>query len=453
MSTEKENKLISDGVAKALVSFTIPIFFALLLQVMYGAIDMFIVGNFAQINDVSGVSTGSQLINFLTSVCAGLAMGTTILVGQKRGEKMEGEIGGVIANSIALFFGISIVIMVVMLIFRDSIVAGMNTPEEAIYQTGGYIFYSAIGVPMIFAYNVLGSIFRGLGDSKTPLLAVAIACVANIIGDLVLVAHCGMGASGAAIATVGAQTISVIISVYIIRKRSLLNYSMGLRTFKVNWATIKRVVWLGVPVALQSGLTALSFLFVMVVVNKFGVVFSAAVGVSEKLVSSILLIPMAFMQSISVFVAQNFGANDLYRTKRGLRVGIIISGAAGVFMAYMCYFHGDMLLGIFTQDPQVIEAACSYIDAYVFEMFVVPILFCLTGYLNGYGATIYVMIQGIVGAIALRLSLTFVFSLIEPVSLFRIGLATPIATAVQVVMCLYFIHKIDQKIKHNTLYL
>ncbi|MFR9496450.1 MAG: MATE family efflux transporter [Rikenellaceae bacterium] len=451
MSVTNENKLISGSVAKSLVSFTIPIFFALLLQVMYGAIDMFIVGNFAQINDVSGVSTGSQLINFLTSVCAGFAMGTTILIGQKKGEKREEDIGAVIANSIALFFGISLVVMTLMLLFRDGIVAGMNTPEEAITQTRGYIFYSAIGVPMIFAYNVLGSIFRGLGDSKTPLLAVAIACVANIIGDLVLVAHCGMGASGAAIATVGAQTISVIISVYIIRKRSLLNYSMGLRHFRINWDYIKRVIWLGVPVALQSGLTALSFLFVMVVVNKFGLIFSAAVGVSEKLVSSILLIPMAFMQSISVFVAQNFGANDLYRTKRGLKVGMMISGAAGVFMAYMCYFHGDMLLSIFNQDPHVIAAAGTYLDAYVVEMMLVSALFCLTGYLNGCGATIYVMIQGVVSAIAIRLSLTYIFSLIEPVSLFRIGLATPIATAIQVLMCLYFIRKIDKKIKHNTI--
>ncbi len=447
MSIEKENKLISGGVAKSLVSFTIPIFFALLLQVMYGAIDMFIVGNFAQINDVSGVSTGSQLINFLTSVCAGLAMGTTILVGQKRGERKEEEIGAVIANSIALFFGISLVVMALMLLFRNNIVVGMNTPAEAQEQTLGYIFYSAIGVPMIFAYNVLGSIFRGLGDSKTPLLAVAIACVANVVGDLVLVAYCGMGASGAAIATVVAQTISVVVSIYIIRARSLFSYSMGLRRFKVNGAYMRRVILLGVPVALQSGLTALSFLFVMVVVNKFGVVFSAGVGVAEKLVSSILLIPMAFMQSISVFVAQNFGANDLYRTKRGLKVGIMISGAAGLFMSYMCYFHGDMLLGIFNQDPEVIAAANSYLNAYVVEMLIVPILFCLTGYLNGCGATIYVMIQGVVGAIAIRLSLTFIFSLIEPVSLFRIGLATPTATAVQVLMCLYFISQVDKKIR------
>ncbi|MFI3268154.1 MAG: MATE family efflux transporter, partial [Rikenellaceae bacterium] len=215
----------------------------------------------------------------------------------------------------------------------------------------------------------------------------------------------------------------------------------------VNKDYIKRIVLLGVPVALQSGLTALSFLFVMVVVNKFGLIFSAAVGVTEKLVSAILLIPIAFMQSISVFVAQNYGAQDFYRTKRGLKVGIMISGAAGLFMAYLCYFHGDMLLSIFNQDPQVIKAANAYLDAYVIELLVVPTMFCLTGYLNGYGATIYVMIQGVVGAIAVRLSLTYIFSFIEPVSLFYIGLATPIATAVQVVLCLYFIHKIDKKTK------
>ncbi len=451
MSNKKENKLISGGVARSLVSFTIPIFFALLLQVMYGAIDMFIVGNFAKINDVSGVSTGSQLINFITSLCAGFAMGTTILVGQKRGEQKEKEIGAVIANSIALFFGISLVLMAIMLLFRDSIVVGMNTPEEAIQQTRGYMFYSAIGVPMIFAYNILGSIFRGLGDSKTPLLAVAIACIANIIGDLVLVAYCGMGAEGAAIATVGAQAISVVISVYIIRKRSLFNYQMGLRSFKINGEYIKRVVWLGLPIALQSGLTALSFLFVMVVVNQFGVVFSAAVGVNEKLISAILLMPMAFMQSISVFVAQNFGAHDFYRTKRGLKVGIMISLTTGFMMACMSFFHGDKLIGIFTQNPQVIEAAQSYLNAYVVEILLVSMLFCLTGYLNGCGATLYVMIQGITGAVVVRLTLTYIFSLIEPVSLFRIGLATPIATAVQVVMCLYFMSIVDKKIKRNTL--
>lgn len=444
---DNENKLISGSVSRSLLSFTVPILLALLLQVMYGAVDIFIVGNFAHINDVSGVSTGSQLTHFLTSVCAGLAMGTTILIGQKKGERKEEEIGEIIANSVMLFFGISLVVMSIILLSLDTIIAGLNTPQEAIEQTKSYILYSAIGIPMIFAYNVLGSIFRGLGDSRTPLLAVAIACVANIIGDLVLVAHFGMGSTGAAIATVGAQSISVVISVYIIRRRSLLGYQMGLRRFRINGDYVKRVLWLGMPVALQSGLTALSFLFVMIIVNQFGVVFSAAVGITEKLISAILLIPMSFMHSISVFVAQNFGAQDFSRTKRGLMVGIRISLTAGFIMACMSFFRGEEMIAIFTDDLQVIMTAQGYLNAYVVEILLVSMLFCFTGYLNGCGATIYVMIQGVIGAIVIRLTLTYVFSLIEPVSLFRIGLATPIATAVQVVMCLYFMSKVDRRIK------
>ncbi len=450
MKKGKENQLLSGGVAKSLVSFTIPILFALLLQIMYGTIDMFIVGNFAHINDVSGVSTGSQITHTLTSLCAGLAMGTTILIGQKIGARKESEVGAVITNSIVLFLTISVVITILILLFIDNLVEVMNTPSEAIAETTSYIFVSAIGVPMIFAYNILGSVFRGLGDSQTPLLAVAIACVANIIGDLLLVAYCGMGATGAAISTIMAQTISVLVSIYIIRKKSLFRYQINLNIFKINIGYIKRIVMLGTPIALQSGLTALSFLFVMLIVNQFGVTFSAAVGVTEKLVSSAMLIPMAFMQSISVFVAQSYGARNFHRAKRGLRVGIIISLTTSLITYYLCVFHGEILLRIFTDDTTLIETAKSYLNAYAIDIVLVPFLFCMTGYLNGCGKTKYVMIQGVIGAVTIRLACTYLFSLIEPVSLFRIGLATPLATTVQIIMCVYFYKVIQKELAHKS---
>ncbi|MFI3314051.1 MAG: MATE family efflux transporter [Rikenellaceae bacterium] len=447
MKLEKGDALISGKVTKSLVSFTIPILFALFLQIMYGAIDMFIVGNFAQINDVSGVSTGSQFINTLTSLCIGLSMGTTILIGQKRGERKDSEIGSVISNSIMLFMAMSIVIMTLMLIFNHAIVDMMNTPDTAVIKTRGYIFYSSLGIPMIFAYNILGSIFRGLGDSKTPLMAVAIACAVNVIGDLILVAYCGMGAPGAAIATILAQTISVVVSIYIIRKKSLFTYKMNRSTFALNMEYIKRIIVLGVPIALQSVLTSISFLFVMLIVNKFGVIFSAAVGVIEKLIGSMMLIPLSFMQSISVFVAQNYGARNFNRMKQGVKVGMIISVSTSLLMAYLSIFHGEIIISIFNQDPQVLAAAKSYLNAYVIDVVLVAFLFCLTGYLTGSGATMYVMIQGVVGAVIVRLTLTYVLSLIEPVSLFRIGLATPAATIIQIAMCVVFLNITNKRIK------
>ncbi|MFI3239249.1 MAG: MATE family efflux transporter [Bacteroidales bacterium] len=449
MTENKDNQLLQGGVTKSLVSFTIPILFALLLQVMYGAIDMFIVGNFAQISDVSGVSTGSQIIHTLTTLCIGLAMGTTILIGQKIGEKKDSEVGSIISNSIMLFISIAVVIMVLMLIFIENIVTLMNTPSEAIIQTTNYIRYSAMGVPMIFAYNILGSIFRGLGDSKTPLMAVAIACVANVIGDLILVAYCGMGAAGAAIATVMAQSISVVISLYIIRKKALFKYQFDNNIFKINKGYIKRIIILGTPIALQSVLTSLSFLFVLLLVNKFGVIFSAAVGVTEKLICLIMIIPIGFMHSISVFVAQNYGARNFTRSKRGMCVGITISLIYGLFSFYLSIFHGDILIGMFTNDIQIIETARGYLNAYAIDTIMVAFLFCLTGYLNGCGETFYVMIQGIVGAVFIRLILAYLLSMVEPVSLFRIGLATPIASTVQVVMCLIFFVIIEKRRKRE----
>ncbi|MFI3322535.1 MAG: MATE family efflux transporter [Rikenellaceae bacterium] len=446
---ETKNSLIYGGVVKSLVTFTLPILFALFLQVTYGAVDMLIVGNFSQIQDVSAVSTGSQLINTLTSLCVGFAMGTTIFIGQKKGENREDEIGSIITNSIILFMALAIVIMVLMLLFHDQILSVMNTPEDALNQTSKYIFYSSIGVPMIFAYNVLGSIFRGLGDSKTPLMAVAIACVANIIGDLILVAYFGLGSGGAAIATALAQTISVVVSIYIIKKRSIFKYKMSRNIFKINRGYIKRIVILGSPIALQSVLTSLSFLFIMLIVNKFGVVFSASVGVTEKLIGAIMLIPLSFMQSVSVFSAQNYGARDFRRVRRGLFVGTAISLGFGIIMFYFSMFYGDKLISIFNRDPEVIAEATQYLKVYSIDVLLVPLLFCFTGYLNGCGKTMYVMIHGVIGAIFIRLACTYLLSLIEPVSLFRIGLATPAATTVQIIMCIFFYRATEREIKRG----
>ncbi len=443
----QDNKLISGGITRSLVEFTLPIIFALALQVMYGTVDLFIVGNFATIQDLSGVSTGSQLINTLTALCVGFATGSTILLGQKIGEKRNNELEGIISNSLILFLGVSIVTMVLMLLFHSNLLDILNTPSDARKQTSNYILYSSLGVPLIFGYNVLGSIFRGLGDSKTPLLAVGIACFIKIIGDLILVACFIMGSTGAAISTVIAQGISVAVSLYIVKKRGLISFNRSIKFIKINGSYIKRVIVLGLPIAIQTGLTSLSFLFITLLVNKLGVVFSAAVGITEKLTGIIMLIPLAFMQSISVFVAQNYGAKEYLRAVRGLRVGLLISATFGLITALFSFFNGSVLIWLFNRDADVIVKATEYLKIYSFDVALVPFLFCLIGYLHGCGKTMYVMIQGVLGAIAIRLCLTYYLSLIEPVTLFRIGMATPIATSVQIIMCFCFFIYTQKQIK------
>lgn len=449
----KENKIINGNVTKSLINFTIPILFALFLQVMYGSIDMWVVGKFADISDISGVATGSQLMTSLTALCTGLAMGITVIIGNKVGENKPSEIGKIIANGIYLFSTLAIIIMIVLICFQNNIINILNTPTDAIEQTKGYIFYCTLGIPMIFAYNVLGSIFRGLGDSKTPLISVAIACVVNIIVDLILIWKLGLGAKGAAIATSLAQCISVIACIYIIRNRNSNIFKINKSDFKFNLRILNRIFAVGSPLALQGVLVSLSFLAVTAIVNRFGVLYSSSVGLTEKITGIIMLVPLAFMQSISVFSAQNFGANNPHRARKSMFVGIVISMSFGIVMAYLSAFHGNILIRLFNNNSELITTASEYLKAYSIDTFLVPITFCFTGYLNGRGNTLFVMIESIIGALLIRFPLAYIFSNITPVSLFTIGLAIPISTIVQLSLCImfftYLLKKEKNKLKDN----
>lgn len=425
-----------------LVRFALPVLFALFLQAMYGAVDLLIVGQFGgNLADVyvSAVSTGSQVMQTVTVVITGLAMGLTIFVGKKIGAGLKEEAGKIIGCGIWLFGVIAVALTVVMVCTAPLLARAMHAPEEAFDATVKYIVICSAGAVFIVAYNLLGSIFRGIGDSKMPLITVAIACVLNIFGDLALVAVFHMGASGAAFATVFAQTISVLLSLIIIKRREL-PFTLTLKDVKGKVVYIKEILKLGTPIALQDLLVSISFLAIIAIVNGLGLEASAGVGVAEKVCVFLMLVSSAYMQSMSAFVAQNIGAEKPERAKRALWCGIASSLAVGIAMAYFTFFHGDLLAGIFAKDTDVILAATVYLKAYAIDCILTSFLFCFIGYFNGCGNTTFVMIQGIVGAIGVRLPVSWLMSKIVPVSLFHIDLATPASTIVQIILCgIYFV--------------
>ncbi len=435
---KSQSNLIEGKILPSLIKFTIPILLALALQVMYSSVDLLIVGNFGTVEDVSGVGTGSQLIVTLTSLCSGLATGTTILLGQLMGRGEKKEYTSVISNSVYIFLVFSVIVSIMILLFLPNLVTILNTPNEAISHTNDYIFYSAIGVPMIFLYNLLGSIFRGFGDSRTPLMAVGIACIVNILGDLILVGTLGMGASGAAIATVIAQTTSVLIIIVMVIKKKNISAKLEKKLLKPNAVHLKRVLKLGIPIAIHSSINSMSFLLIAVIVNQFGVEYSAAVSLSEKLTGLIMLVPLSFMQSLSVFIAQNYGANRYDRMRKGLTISYCISLAFGMLMASATFFQGNVLVGIFSDSGDVITLAHQYLKAYALDVLLVPMYFCFTGYFNGCGKTVFVMIQSLAGGILLRVPLFYLLSTIEPTSLFTMGLAIGSTTAIQNIVCILF---------------
>ena len=428
-----------------LIHFSIPIFFAMFLQALYGAVDLAIVGQFGDKADISAVSVGSQLIMTFILIVANLSIGATVMVGQKIGAGKREEAGQVVGNSIVIFMVIALIMTIATTFFSGTMSSAMSVPEEAFPKCVDYIRICGWGSVFFVAFNVFGGILRGVGDAKTPLIAVAISTVINVAGDLILVAGFHQGAAGAAIATCVSQAISIFLSLWLVSKKTL-PFKLTRKAFKVHPALIRQILLMGAPVAIQGLLVNVSFLAIIAIVNQIGLLASAGIGITQRLVGFLMLVPNTFSQALATLVAQNVGAMQHDRARYGLKICIGFSLSISLVIAYFSFFHGNVLLGIFSSDPEVINAGWEYLKSYALDVLMTSFMFCFVGYFNGYGKTGFVMVQGIIGAVFVRVPLSYVFSKIEPVSLFKIGLATPISTLVQNLLCLAYLFWLNQKL-------
>ena len=443
---EKNTTFTEGKIMQPLILFALPVLLALFLQAMYGAVDLLVIGKFATSADVSAVSTGSQIMMTLTNLVSSFAMGTTVLLGQQIGSGKKEEGGRTVGTAIVMFACIAVAMTVVLVIFAPQICSIMNAPKEAFDKTVAYVRICGGGMLVIVAYNLIGCIFRGIGDSRTPLLTVAIACVCNIAGDLLLCAVFRMGTEGAAAATVFAQVVSVVISFLVIRRKEL-PFLMKKENIRIHGASLRKMAGLGAPIALQDLLVSISFLIILAIVNSMGVIASAGVGVAEKVCAFIMLISSAFMQSISAFVAQNYGAGHMDRAKKALHYGVLVSFVIGVGMFFLSFFHGDVLAGIFSSDESVILEAADYLKAYAIDCLFTAIFFCYTGFYNGIGRTKFVMLQGMVGAFGVRVPVSYLMSIQPQTSLFKIGMATPMSSIVQLILCLGYMAVVNKRMQ------
>lgn len=419
-----------------LVPFMLPILGALILQAAYGAVDLLVVGRFGTTSGLSSVSTGSQVLNLVTFVITQSAMGITVLIARYIGEKKQQQIGALIGGSIVVFAMISAVLFVVMICFSRPIAVLMQAPAEAVSLTSMYVKICGGGIFFIVAYNLLAAIFRGLGDSKSPLIFVAVACVVNIAGDLVLVAGFHLDAEGAAIATVLAQAVSVVLALLLLFKRKL-PFTIKKNDFKIN-EHCKRALKTGLPLALQECLTQISFLALCAFVNKLGLEASSGYGVACKLVNFAMLIPSALMQSTASFISQNVGAGNEKRAKKTMFTGIGVGLTIGCIVFIFIMFKGDILTGIFTTDEVVIQKGYNYLRGFASETIVTAVLFSMIGYFNGHDKTVWVMLQGFIQTLLVRLPLAYYMSIQPDASLTKIGFAAPVATMFGIVLNMIF---------------
>lgn len=432
--TNDKSDFTQGSILKKLVAFMMPVLGALILQAAYGAVDLLVVGRFGSTSGLSAVSTGSQVLNLVTFAVTQLAMGITVLIARYLGEKRPQYIGPAIGGGAVVFAVISVVLFLIMVGLARPIAVLMQAPVEAVSLTASYVRICGAGIFFIVAYNVLAAIFRGLGDSSSPLLFVLVACVINVVGDLVLVAGLHMDAAGAAIATVAAQACSVVFAVLLLVKRGL-PFDSKKEDFRWN-AQCPRFLKIGLPLAFQEIMTQCSFLALCAFINRLGLEASSGYGVACKIVNFAMLVPSALMQSMASFVSQNVGAGKHKRAKQSMFTGMGVGLAVGCLVFCLVFLQGDTLSGFFTTDTAVIVRAYDYLKGFAPETLGTAILFSMMGYFNGNNKTVFVMAQGMIQTLLVRLPLSYYMSIQPDASLTRIGLAAPISTAVGIVLCI-----------------
>ncbi len=427
MDSKKEISFTQGSVVSALLRFAIPVLGALILQAAYGAVDLLVVGQFGDASSISAVGSGSSFMQMVTFIITSLAMGSTVVIGQHIGAKNPKEAGNTVGTTIVMFAVLGIVLTVILEIFAGSVMHLMQVPEASFDKAVTYVRICSGGILIIIAYNVISGVLRGVGNANLPFIFVGIACVVNIVCDLLFVAVFNMDVAGAACATVLAQLVSVIASVFVLRRQKL-PISFTLKQCRIYANELKKVLNVGVPIALQETMVQISFLVINAVVNNMGLMPSAGYGVAQKIISFIMLVPSSVMQSVSAFVAQNIGAGQNARAKKGFFTAIGIGCSVGVIIFMLGFFGGGKLSSLFTQDAEVIKQSANYLKGFSAECILTCILFSSIGYFNGRGRSIPVMIQGITSAFCIRIPVSVFISKLPNTSLLFLGFATPITT-------------------------
>lgn len=436
---KKNNNLTQGSALKVLVTFALPFLFANFMQAFYGAADLFVVGQFSGTSSISAVNIGSQIMQIITSFVIGISMGTTVTLGQNIGSKKFDEAAKTVGNTIIIFVFFAILITPIMIWQSGTLADLMQTPVEALQETKQYVIICSSGLPFIVAYNVISAVLRGMGDSKTPMYFVGIACIVNVLGDLLLTGIFGMGVIGAAIATTSAQCVSSICGIIYLVKKGL-GFPFSKYSLKCYKGVLKRILFIGIPIAMQDTLINISFMLLTVIANERGVVASSAVGVVEKLILFMFLVPSSMLSSISAITAQNIGAGKKERAILSLKYGIIITVAFGIIMCTFSQIFPNLMTRIFAKDMNVVIEASEYLRTYSIDCILVGVTFCINGYLCGIGKSIITFFHNTISIFLVRIPTAFILSRMFKDSLLPMGLASPIGSIASIIiLCIYWL--------------
>lgn len=430
-----QKDLTEGSVFRILVRFSLPYLLSCFLQTFYGMADLFVTGQFNGADTISAVSIGSQLMHMLTVVIVGLAMGSTVALSKAVGGRRKRHGAQVVGNTVSLFLMASLALTVVLMAAVNGIIAVIATPAEAVEQTRHYLLICFAGIPFITAYNIISCVFRGMGDSKSPMYFVAVAGVLNVLLDFVFIGPMHMGAAGAAAATVISQTVSVLTAFYVLKKKDF-GLSVQKEDFRFCKPVMTEILKVGLPIACQDGLIQVSFLVITAIANQRGVVVAASVGIVEKIITFLFLVPSAMLSSISAIAAQNIGAGKYERADRTLGYGVTIGVCFGLVVAVICQFAAEPILRLFTDSPQVVLMGSQYLRSYVFDCGAAGVHFCFSGYFCAYGRSGISFVHNLTSILLIRIPGAYLASIYFPDTLLPMGMAPPLGSVLSALICI-----------------
>lgn len=434
-----EKNLTSGSVFKNIIIFSLPYLLSYLLQTLYGMADLYIIGQFGTVAETTAVSIGSQVMHMLTVMIVGLAMGATVFIGQAIGAKKLKIAAMGIGNTVTLFMAVSVVMTVLLVLLVKPVTALMSTPTDAVSGTINYLTICFIGIPFITAYNVISAIFRGTGDSKSPMYFIAVACVANIVLDVLFMGVFRLGPAGAALGTTLSQAISVMVSLVVILKRKT-GISMSKSDFKPSHPVMGKIVKIGIPIALQDGLIQIAFIIITIIANNRGLNDSAAVGIVEKVMSFLFLVPSTMLSTVSALGAQNIGAGKPKRATDTLRYAAFFAAGFGFAVAVIMQFWAEPVVSLFTDSStvagaEVVKLGGQYLRGYVWDCIFAGVHFCFSGYFCAIEKSGISFLHNIIAIVLMRIPGVYLTSKMFPTTLLPMGLATASGSIISVVIC------------------
>lgn len=429
-----KRELTSGSVMKNLLFFSLPYLLSFFLQTLYGMADLLIIGQYGGVADTTAVSVGSQVMHMLTVMIVGLAMGATVNIGQAVGGKDSRKAALFTGNTVTLFMGLSSVLTLLLLVLRSAIVFAVSTPADAAAGTVDYLTICFIGIPFITAYNIISAVFRGMGDSKSPMYFIAVACAANIALDYLFIGALGMGPAGAALGTVLSQAISVIISLIVIKRRST-GLALTKADIRPNKQIIGKILKIGIPVAMQDGFIQIAFMVITVIANRRGLNDAAAVGIVEKIIGFLFLVPSSMLSAVSALGAQNIGAQKPERARKTLLYAIFIAAGFGGTVAVIMQFLSSGAVSLFTDSAVVTRLGGEYLRGYAWDCLFAGIHFAFSGYFCACGKSGISFMHNMIAILLVRIPGAYFMSSMFPGTLYPMGLATAAGSLMSALIC------------------